>query len=321
MLIGPAGYIENPFDKVSYMTVASERPKLSVIIIGYNMARELPRTIRSMSPAMQRGLHDSDYELILLDNGSTQPFDANLLLGLAPNLSIHRVQNPSASPVGAIRLGLELARGDLVGVCIDGARMASPGLFSTALAASKLHAKPMIGTLAFHLGPEVQMQSVLKGYNQTVEDQLLDSSSWETDGYRLFGVSAFAGSSNDGWFVTPAETNALFLTARHWRELGGYDQRFQTPGGGLANLDIWLRVCEDHSGALIMLLGEATFHQVHGGIATNNPVSPWEQFHEEYMRLRGKAFAKSKRGPLFYGALNRETYPSLRRSINALTPV
>jgi glycosyltransferase involved in cell wall biosynthesis len=300
------------------MMVASERPNLSVIIVSYNMARELPRTIRSMSPAMQRGLHPSDYELILVDNGSTQPFDADLLRGLAPNLTIHQVASPTVSPVGAIGLGLELARGELIGVCIDGARMVSPGMFSAALAASKLHAKPMIGTLAFHLGPEVQMQSVLKGYNQAVEDELLEKSSWEADGYRLFALSAFAGSSNDGWFVTPAETNALFLTAQHWRDLGGYDQRFQTPGGGLANLDIWLRVCEDRSGALIMLLGEATFHQVHGGVATNNPVSPWELFHDEYKRLRGRAFVKSNRAAVFYGGLPPETHLSLRRSVDVL---
>ena len=37
-------------------------------------------------------------------------------------------------------------------------------------------------------------------------------------GYRLFGASVFAGSSAKGWFVLPAETNALFLTAPHWRE-------------------------------------------------------------------------------------------------------
>jgi hypothetical protein len=53
----------------------STSPKLSVIVVGYNMARELPRTIRSLSPAMQRGIHPRDYEVILIDNGSTQPAD------------------------------------------------------------------------------------------------------------------------------------------------------------------------------------------------------------------------------------------------------
>jgi hypothetical protein len=39
------------------------------------MARELPRTIRSLSPIMQRGIDPADVEVILIDNGSTEPFD------------------------------------------------------------------------------------------------------------------------------------------------------------------------------------------------------------------------------------------------------
>ncbi len=291
------------------------RPALSVIIVCYNMSRELPRTVRSFSAAMQRGIAASDYELIIVDNGSTQPFDEAAIRALGENISVHHVKDPTVSPVAAINLGLAVARGELVGVCIDGARMASPGLLASALAASKLHSRPVIGSLAFHLGHEVQMKSVLTGYNQAVEDVLLAGSEWEEDGYRLFGVSVFAGSSADGWFAVPAETNALFLTADHWREIGGFDPGFKTPGGGLANLDTWRRVCDDPTGELIILLGEATFHQVHGGIATNSPVSKWDLFHDEYVRLRGKPFEKSSRRPLFFGTFEPHAYDSLLPSV------
>ena len=50
-------------------------PRLSVIVIGYNMARELPRTVRSLSAALQRDISADDYEVIVIDNGSTQTFD------------------------------------------------------------------------------------------------------------------------------------------------------------------------------------------------------------------------------------------------------
>lgn len=282
---------------------ARARPKLSVIVIAYNMAREIPRTIRSLSPAMQRGIAASDYELILIDNGSSQVFDQDALHRLAGNLTIHTMKDATVSPVPAINRGLEMARGDLIGVCIDGARMASPGLLAAALAASRLHPKPVIGTIAFHLGSEVQMESVKKGYDAAVEDALLREAAWEEDAYRLFDISVFASSSRGGWFELPAETNALFLRAVHWRALGGYDAGFRTPGGGLANLDTWKRACDDPEGELVMLLGEATFHQVHGGIATNNPASIWDLFHEEYVRLRGGPFAKSTRAPRFYGTV------------------
>ena len=153
--------------------------------------------------------------------------------------------NATVSPVPAINLGMTLARGELVGIFIDGARMASPGLLAYALAASRLHPRPMIGTIAFHLGPSVQMESVKHGYDQGPEDALLAQSGWDDDGSRLFGISAFAGSSAGGWFDLPAESNAVFLRAEHWRDLGGWDERFETPGGGLADLDMWSRICAD----------------------------------------------------------------------------
>jgi glycosyltransferase involved in cell wall biosynthesis len=47
-------------------------PRLSVIVISYNMARELPRTVRTLSPALQQDIGEDDYEIIVIDNGSTQ---------------------------------------------------------------------------------------------------------------------------------------------------------------------------------------------------------------------------------------------------------
>lgn len=292
------------------------RPKLSAIVVSYNMARELPRTLRSLSPSMQRGVAPDEVEVIVVDNGSTRPFDEAECRRSLPSLVIERMDDPTASPVPAINRGLAMARGALVGVFIDGARMASPGLLATALTASRLHERPVIGTIAFHLGPDVQSKSILSGYDQDVEDALLHSISWEEDGYRLFAISTLAGSSRSGWFVAPAETNAVFLTTAHWRELGGYDPGFVTPGGGLANLDLWARACADPRGCVIMLLGEATFHQVHGGVATNAAASPWRVFHEEYVRLRGRPYARPTVAPHVFGRLNAPAIESLRMSLD-----
>jgi glycosyltransferase involved in cell wall biosynthesis len=283
------------------------------------MARELPRTIRSLSAEMQRGIDASEYEIIVIDNGSTQPFDEAALTQLAPNLATRRMADPTCSPVPAINLGLRAARGDLVGVWIDGARMASPGLLARACQAARLHERPIIGTVAFHLGPEVQMESVKHGYNQRTEDELLAQSGWEDDGYRLFDISTFAGSSAGGWFEVPAESNAVFLRRDHWLELGGFEDRFATPGGGYANLDMWRRVCADPTGELIMLLGEATFHQVHGGIATNSlDPPPLQLFQEEYLRIRGVPYEAPTRRPIYFGILPRQVIQSLKSSVGHL---
>lgn len=289
--------------------------KLSVIVICFNMMRELPRTIRSLSLPMQLDISEDDYEIIIVDNGSTDLFDHEQCLLFGNNITVYRMQNPTQSPVPAINFGLSLARGDLIGVMIDGARIASPRLLATALDAAQLHQRPVIGTLAFHLGPEVQMRSIHNGYCQEVEDELLATVDWIADAYHLFTISVFAGSSADGWFVIPKETNALFLTSEHWYALGGYDEGFITPGGGLANLDVWSRACADPAGRIILVLGEATFHQVHGGVATNSVTSKWELFHDEYLRLRGKNYSRPEGIPIFIGGLNSRVLSSVRLSV------
>lgn len=292
-------------------------PRLSLVVVSYNMARELPRTIRSLSPAMQRGIAAGDYEIIVVDNGSTLPPDEAELNRFGIAVALHRTPKPSPSPALAINHGLAHARGDLIGVCIDGARMASPGLLGTALLASRLCERPVIGTLSFHLGSEVQMVSTARGYNQQREDKLLADCGWEEDGYRLFSIAVPSGSSSRGWFVLPAETNALFLRREHWQALGGYDQRFASPGGGLVNLDTWARACADPSGTAILLLGEATFHQVHGGIATNSPKSTWSAiFREEYAGIRGTPYRRPEQLPLLVGRLHPAALESVRASLS-----
>ena len=289
-------------------------PKLSIVVVAYNMPREIPRTIRSLSPAMQAGVARGDYEIVLLDNGSTRRFDPAACLGFGADIRIERSEAGDPSPCRAINRGLALARGELCGVMIDGARLASPGLVAGALLPRRLHDRPVISTLGFHLGPDVQMKSVLSGYNQQEEDRLLEAVDWTQDGYRLFDISVFAGSSAGGWFAPMAESNGLFLTREMWTELGGFDEQFRSPGGGLVNLDTYVRACGLGGSQLITLLGEGTFHQVHGGVATNSVVSPWDAFHDEYVRLRGRPFAKPESVPIFVGSVDRRVLPSIAAS-------
>jgi len=177
-----------------------------------------------------------------------------------------------------------------------------------------LHERPIIATIGFHLGADVQMRTVGSGYDQRAEDLMLDAVGWESDGYRLFDISVFAGSSAGGWFSPIAESNALFMPASMWEELGGFDSRFSSPGGGLVNLDTFVRACSLPHSRLIVLLGEGTFHQVHGGVATNTEVSRWGNLHTEYKEIRGHAFAEPQVEPLFLGSIPRSAVPHVHRS-------
>lgn len=279
------------------------------------MARELPRTLRSLSPSMQRGVGRDDYEVIVVDNGSRVPWDRESCADLGLRLTVIDVPDATPSPSAAVNLGIAAAQGELVGVMIDGARMASPGLLSLALTAHRLHERAVIASVAFHLGHEVQMVSVHHGYDQETEDALLEGVGWEEDGYRLFDIAVFAGSSAGGWFKTPHESNALFLGRSLWEELGGFDEAFTSPGGGLVNLDVLARACRLPNSQLVQMLGEATFHQVHGGVATNALVSPGAAFGEEYERLRGEPFVPPQAEALFVGTVPRHAIPSFAASL------
>ena len=93
--------------------------------------------------------------------------------------------------------------------------------------------------------------------------------------------------------------------------LRGYDERFSSPGGGFVNHDLFERACRLPDSQLIMLLGEATFHQMHGGAATGNPSSSREEFAAEYRRLRGRKFSKPRVPALYLGALPRQALPTV----------
>ena len=292
-------------------TVAIKNLRLSVIVVCYNMHRELPRTIRSLSSVMQKDIEPEDYEIIIVDNGSSSAYAQEEFNFPRTNIRWLRTDIGSVSPAHAVNQGLQIAKGELIGVLIDGARIASPGLLAGALQAQKMHPRPVIATPNFHLGQEVQMSAVKNGYNQLTEDLLLKESNWTADGYRLFNISVFAGSSSNGWFAPIAESNAFFLTQDLWKELGGYDEKFVLPGGGLVNLDTYRRACTIPDSRLFILLGEGTFHQVHGGIATNALVSPCEAFHHEYVRIRGQAFAAPTIEPVFVGRVRPEVLKSI----------
>ena len=165
------------------------------------------------------------------------------------------------------------------------------------------------------------MTSVLKGYDQDKEDRLLAQARWSEDGYRLFDIAVLAGSSQDGWFGAIAESNAIFMRKPLWNELGGMDEKFKAPGGGLVNLDTLARAVRLPQVSVVTLLGEGTFHQIHGGVATNATENPWDAFHAEYKEIRGHAFQNPTYQSIYLGSVPVNTLASIENSaLSRLTP-
>ena len=146
------------------------------------------------------------------------------------------------------------------------------------------------------------MEAQAAGYDQAAEDRLLDELHWEQDGYRLFSAATLAASSARGWFGPMGESNGLFMPKSMWEELGGLDERFRLPGGGLSNHDLFRRACELPDVQLVVLLGEGTFHQIHGGAATSGRIG-WNEMHDEYVALRGRAHRPPRNVRLYLGTV------------------
>ncbi len=273
------------------IAAAMMKPKVSLIVISYEMGRELPRTLLSLSPEYQR-LDRDDYEILVIDNNSREPPREDTFAELRASLKIFSCTIASHSPVTAINEGLARARADLIGVWIDGARMASPGLVKACMAAAALHARPVISTLNYQLGPDLQRISSAQGYDQTVEDELLASIDWPSDGYRLFDIAT--AEIRGGPTGAMLESNALFLPRSLWDELGGYDEHFTEPGGSVVNPDTLIRAVGLPDTQFIRVLGEGTFHQIHGGLSTSTQSRAIDMLKEgsrSYLRLRGKPLA------------------------------
>jgi glycosyltransferase involved in cell wall biosynthesis len=266
------------------------KPKVSIIVISYNMNRELPRTLLSLSVPFQKEITRDEFEVILIDNGSKVPPTASDFSHLDFDLRVVSMDNPTKSPVPAINFGLKQVSGQIIGVYIDGARIASPRLIASARDAITYNQRAFVGSRGRYLGNKFQRVAIVEGYNQQAEDEMLAKSGWENDGYKLFDISVFDESSGPTWFDPVAESNSLFMWRSLWDELGGYAEGFITPGGGLVNLDTWKRACELPDTVPTLLLGEATFHQVHGGIATNGSLEKVQEFYTEYFTIYGEEF-------------------------------
>src|SRR5260370_6476911 len=187
------------------------KPGVSVVVILYNMQREAPRTLYSLSAAYQQNISCDDYEVIVVDNGSSPAFDPCEIDGLSGNFRLIRIDDAYPSPAQAVNRGLAEARGDIIGVMVDGARIVTPGLLHFARHGARLYDRAVVVTLGWYLGYDLQSWAIRVGFDRAREDALLESIGWPQEGYRLFEIATMDESSFDGWLAPIGESNGLFL--------------------------------------------------------------------------------------------------------------
>jgi hypothetical protein len=296
---------------------ASARRRLSVIICVYDMPREAPRTILSAGLPYQKDVTVSDYEVIVVENGSKRPLSPNERQTVPVGVKIVDMPDPRPSPVFALNWAARnLATGDILLFAIDGARIFSDRLYAATLAAHDLVGDAFVYTLGWHIGPKVQMQSVEEGYSDTEEDRLIARCGWPHRPAGLFEISVFAGSSQAGFFGQITESNAFSMPRSLFERIGGFDERFTSPGGGLANLEIFRRyVCRDGA-RNICLLSEGSFHQTHGGVATSGKIK-FDAFNAEHRKIFGRNYWSPVYDALYHGQIRPEVVRFLQSSLAA----
>ncbi|KAA1190068.1 glycosyltransferase family 2 protein [Pseudohalioglobus sediminis] len=290
--------------------------RLSVILVVYNMCREAPRSVQSCLAPYQRDMNNDDYEVIVVENGSSEALDGAAIEALGPNVRYIYLEDAPPSPARAINMAAQAARGEVLAVMIDGAHMLSPGVLRFGLRCFDSFANPVVVTLPFFLGPGPQMETVANGYDEVAEDALLEQINWPQDGYRLFEISTPYRIEPNGyrppllWLVRQFESNCLFMRRDAFHQVGGCDERFDLPGGGILLPDLYRQLGRLEDSSLVQLMGEASFHQVHGGTSTNVTVAEqkqkWQSYLRQYEAVRGEPYAVCKKPLHYFGHMPNE---------------
>ena len=167
-------------------------PRVSFLVPYYNMGRYLPETLRSI-----RAQTFTDYEIILVDDGSTDAESLALLDTLqAPELRIIRQRNGGLS--AARNTGLRAARGHYI-LPLDPDDLLEPTFLEKALAV-------MAGS------PGLAYVTSLVAYFRETPDTLVGG--WVPSGMDRDAL----------WVVNVASTCTALMERRLVEELGGYDE-------------------------------------------------------------------------------------------------
>lgn len=290
------------------------------------MPVQAERTLRSLATPYQRDVRASDYEVVVVENASDEPLGEEAALRHGPQFRYFHREETAPTPVHALNFGVERARAPLVAVMIDGARMVTPGVAWHLLRASRLAEVPLIAVPGYHLGDTVQQEAVDSGYDEEVEAELLRRIDWPENGYDLFDIACFSASTGRGFFRPFSESNCLAMPRRLFDEIGGFDPAFDLPGGGNANLDLYRRACEHPDTELVVIPGEGSFHQFHGGVTTNRSKddperrAAMEALKAQYRELRGEEYSPPRATPLVFGRIPPQAQRFVRWSAESAMP-
>ncbi|WP_223752195.1 glycosyltransferase [Myxococcus sp. XM-1-1-1] len=170
----------------------SDTPRVSILVPYYNMGRYLPETLRAI-----RAQTFTDYEIVLVDDGSTDEESIELLDRVqAPDLRIIRKQNGGLS--SARNAGLKVARGHYV-LPLDPDDLIAPSFLEKAVTV-------------------MEATSGL-GYVTSLVTYFVDDATQVTGGWAPWGMERDAL-----WVANVASTCTALMRRRDVEDVGGYDE-------------------------------------------------------------------------------------------------
>ena len=310
------GWLKRVFSKAA---VPEVRPVLSIVMVVYDMPVQAQNTLISLSTDYQKGVSMDDFEVIVVENESPNLISDQFIESLPRNVHYYKREETQSTPVHAINFGALMAKGDYICLMIDGARMLTPGVVKNILLGHRLAEQSVVSIPGYHLGEKLQQESVSSGYGLETERELIRSIGWPGEGYRLFDIACFSGSSASGFFLPNSESNCISVPRELWHDLGGYDVQFDLRGGGLTNLDFYRRACEYPGIQHVIIPGEGTFHQFHGGVTTGGEKREVRDVYIEaskaqYHDLRGEDYSSPNTHPIYLGKLPEQSQKFLHFS-------
>jgi cephalosporin hydroxylase len=290
---------------------------LSIVVVFYNMRREAARTLRSLSRAYQLDLDDVTYEVIAVDNGSDP--DQRLGVEFVESFGsefryIDLADEARPSPAHALNVGIREGRGSNFALMIDGAHVLTPSVLHFGLKGLKTYEPAIVATQQWYVGPGQQGDAMSEGYDQAYEDRLFRRIGWPQQGYRLFDIGHFVGGRD--WLDGLWESNCMFVSRAQLEQVGGFDENYSMAGGGFANLDLYERLGSSPDVTVVSIIGEGSFHQLHGGVSTNQADADERHsriygYREHFADLRGRRH-RGPGKPIHY--VGRIASPQARRT-------
>lgn len=297
--------------------LAGGKPILSIIVVVYKMRRQAMNTLKSLTIEYQFGAKIQDYEVLVVENSSVENLDPAEVEALGENFHYTLRDEKRPTPVYAANEGMADAKGDYIALMIDGARMLSPGVIKHTLAALRVFPEGIVATPGFHIGEQDQRYSVDAGHDENTEQAMLDSIDWFSHGYRLFDISLFSLANDKGYFHPLLESNCIVFSRQLYEKVEGLHEGFQNPGGGCVNLDFYRQLALEPDSTLVVLAGEGSFHQYHGGVTTmqhDELDSMLQSHHDELHRIRGAYYKAVRKEPVIFGAITRHSLSYLEYS-------